>query len=105
MSDLPREAIVYDEDGEPAALLGAGYPVISETERLDALRSTVEARTLPPVEKRVELRRDAGLSQTELAAHLGVTPQAVSLWETGERTPRGELRERYSAALKALTDE
>ena len=33
------------------------------------------------------LRRDKGLKQDELAQQLGVTPQAVSKWETGTADP------------------
>lgn len=32
-------------------------------------------------------RTTLGLSQTELAKRLGVTPQAVCQWESGKRTP------------------
>ena len=38
-------------------------------------------------EKIRELRRSRGLSQSELAEHLGVTGQAVSKWETGSTLP------------------
>jgi len=33
-------------------------------------------------------RRDAGLTQAELAARLGTTQSAVSAWERGRETPR-----------------
>lgn len=32
------------------------------------------------------LRRSTGLSQAQVAERLGVTPQAVSVWETSETT-------------------
>lgn len=32
-------------------------------------------------------RTALGLSQTELAKRIGVTPQAVCQWESGKRTP------------------
>ena len=32
-------------------------------------------------------RTALGLSQTELAERIGVTPQAVCQWESGKRTP------------------
>ncbi|MGI6028668.1 MAG: helix-turn-helix domain-containing protein [Candidatus Heteroscillospira sp.] len=38
-------------------------------------------------EKLLKARREAGLSQEELAARLGVSRQAVSKWETGEARP------------------
>lgn len=41
------------------------------------------------------VREERGLSQKELAARAGVTPEAVSRYESGQRVPRG----RYLAAL------
>lgn len=35
----------------------------------------------------VSLRKDAGLSQQQLADDLNLSRRAVSLWETGRRTP------------------
>jgi transcriptional regulator with XRE-family HTH domain len=35
-----------------------------------------------------ELRRARGGTQFELALAVGVRPQAVSLWESGRRTPQ-----------------
>lgn len=35
-----------------------------------------------------ELREDAGLTQLQLAMHLGVTPSAVYAWESGRNEPR-----------------
>ena len=34
-----------------------------------------------------QLRREKGVTQTELAAHVGVRRAAVANWETGVRTP------------------
>lgn len=45
------------------------------------------------------LRRQKGLSVKELAALIGVTPGAVSQWESGEKKPR---RERLGAIAEAL---
>lgn len=41
-------------------------------------------------ERLIRARKRAGLNQTELARQVGVTPQAVQKWETGENTPRGK---------------
>jgi transcriptional regulator with XRE-family HTH domain len=48
------------------------------------------------------IRESAGMSITELADELGVTPGAVSLWERGRRVPRGEVAERYAQVLRGL---
>ena len=46
-----------------------------------------------------ELRREAGLSQGQIARELGVTGMTVSRWESGQRTPRGELLVAYVELL------
>lgn len=43
--------------------------------------------TLEIANKLVEMRRARGVSQEELAAHLGVSRQAISKWERGEASP------------------
>jgi transcriptional regulator with XRE-family HTH domain len=48
------------------------------------------------------IRRAAGVSLAEAAAVIGVTRQAVSLWENGGRRPRGENLDRYVELLRAL---
>jgi len=49
-----------------------------------------------------ELRKRAGLSQAELAFYCGVTPTAISLWESGKRRPRGEAAHRYAQLIQLL---
>lgn len=44
----------------------------------------------------LQLRREKGISQEELAAQLFVTRQAVSRWETGETIPNSETLKRLS---------
>lgn len=59
-------------------------------------------RALPEPAVRRAIRRAAGVSLADVADVLGVTRQAVSMWELGERTPRGPLLHAYLDALRAL---
>lgn len=65
---------------------------------------TVEAgkRALPTPTMRAALRRSAGFTQEELAGRIGCCRATLVGWEQG-RDPRGALRERYAAALHALS--
>lgn len=74
----------------------------STADRLRARIRVVQA--LPPVEKRVELREQAGLSRADLAAAIGVTAGAVWLWEKGKRQPSGPLLAKYVEALGLLEE-
>ncbi len=49
-----------------------------------------------------QIRVDAGLSQAELGADVGVTYQAISRWEANERVPHGEVAVRYLQVLRQL---
>lgn len=49
-----------------------------------------------------EVRLAAGLSQAEVGGVCGVTAQAVTRWETGERRPCGEPAIRYARLLRRL---
>lgn len=53
----------------------------------------------------LRVRRDAGLSQSEIAGAIGVTPAAVSRWESGARTPRGAAGTRYGELITRLAQE
>jgi transcriptional regulator with XRE-family HTH domain len=46
-----------------------------------------------------ELRLDAGLSQQELAERAGITREAVSMMETGKRSPYPRTMRQLAAAL------
>lgn len=48
------------------------------------------------------VRLAAGLSLGEVARTLGVSPSTILRWETGERSPRGELALRYTDLLDRL---
>ncbi|MFJ8805007.1 helix-turn-helix domain-containing protein [Streptomyces sp. NPDC102490] len=63
------------------------------------------ATPLPPPKARRRLRETAALTQTQLAARVGVTPGTVRAWESGRTTPRGRKREAYAKVLKTLAEE
>lgn len=65
---------------------------------LDALAGNPVAE-LPDLNERVRLRSRFGISQTKLAATLGVTRKTVYAWENGKSEPTGENRERYAEIL------
>ena len=46
-----------------------------------------------------KLRKDHGVTQDTLAAHLGVSPQAVSKWENGSY-PDGDLLPKIADSLR-----
>ena len=50
------------------------------------------------------LRREAGLSQAELAARLGVSPSAMGMYEQGRREPAAELLVALARELGVSTD-
>ncbi|MEH0587396.1 helix-turn-helix transcriptional regulator [Streptomyces sp. B21-106] len=71
----------------------------------EQIRSRLRIRVdLPSPDERRGLREKAGLSQQELADVVGATRQAVGHWETGARTPRGELLARYVEAIRTLRE-
>ncbi|MGW2584520.1 helix-turn-helix domain-containing protein [Streptomyces virginiae] len=75
------------------------------TDTADRIRVRLHVRRcLPPPPERRELRKATGLTQQELADAVGVTRAAVSHWEKGVRTPRGELLDRYVDALVAMKE-
>lgn len=60
-------------------------------------------RTDPGYAQLVRVR--AGLTQAEIGGLLGVDRSAVARWESGERTPQGDLVDRYWAVLDRLAGE
>jgi DNA-binding transcriptional regulator YiaG len=62
------------------------------------------ARRLPPPVIARAIRAEAGVSQQQLAAELGVNRVTVARWELGARVPRGELRIRYTTLLEELAE-
>jgi DNA-binding transcriptional regulator YiaG len=68
------------------------------TERARALRIFAAEPDLPR-----QLRESSRLSQSQIAAGLGVTPQAIAQWESGTRTPSGDLAAKLMAVLIAAS--
>lgn len=64
--------------------------------RAKALRSMPD----PPVRKAI--REAVHVSQSEIARALGVSPQAVQMWEAGARTPRGDNLFAYVTVIEEL---
>lgn len=50
-------------------------------------------------ERLIACREAAGLTQSELARRLSLTPQAVQKWEKGENVPRGKRMEKLASLL------
>jgi len=60
--------------------------------------------SLPPPDQRRAIREAAGASLADVSTPLGVTPQAVRLWELGQRTPRGNHLLDYLDLLNDLKE-
>ncbi|MFZ2241947.1 MAG: helix-turn-helix transcriptional regulator [Gordonia amarae] len=56
------------------------------------------------VDRLVQLRKDKGLSQQDVAGAMGVTQSAVARIESGERDPRLSTLRRYAHAVGALIE-
>lgn len=50
------------------------------------------------------LRKDAGLSQAELASHLGVSASAVGMYEQGRREPSADTLVAIARVFRVSTD-
>lgn len=62
------------------------------------------ARRLPPPAIAKAIRDAADVSQQQLADELHVNRVTIARWESGVRTPRGELRLRYVELLEQLRE-
>jgi len=58
-----------------------------------------------PIGKRIKYeRKAAGLTQSDLAAKIGVAASMIGQWETDARTPKPETLDKIAAALNVSTD-
>jgi len=62
-------------------------------------RDQMAAERRAMIGKLAELRRAAGLSQTDVAARMGTSQSAVARLEAGDGDLRASTLERYAAAL------
>ena len=70
-----------------------------------AMRKSDLSRQRPPLAQRlVELRQQAGLTQTELAAAVGVAVSNIAFWELKGTPPRGEVLPALAKALGVSVD-
>jgi transcriptional regulator with XRE-family HTH domain len=78
---------------------------MTETPHIDSLEGVLllmQARELAASGRGARLRREAGISQNELAGAIGVTGAALCRWENGERRPSGEPALRYARVLQSI---
>ncbi len=76
---------------------------------MDALASAINKakrrQALPAPAARRALRQRLGLSQQDLAKALRVSHPSIARYELGQRTPRGDVLERYLQILHRLAQE
>jgi transcriptional regulator with XRE-family HTH domain len=70
-----------------------------------ALQLTIEGRTAARSGRGKQIRQAAGLSRAEVARLAGVSPAAVSRWESHDRTPRGDTAAAYARALRKVKEQ
>lgn len=88
---------------EPGQLGQLGVdPVELEARLAGPLELADARRRLPPPPLRRVIRLRAGLTQQDLAGAVGTTRATIARWESGTRTPRGELLLAYVAVLELL---
>ena len=64
----------------------------------------IEGRRAASTGRGVRIREAAGISQTELAALVGVTQAAVWRWEARSRVPTTRCAMAYARALRQLAE-
>ena len=69
------------------------------------MRKSDPSRPRPPLAQRlVQLRQEAGLTQTELAQAVGVSVSNIAFWELKGTPPRGEVLPALAKALAVSAD-
>ena len=65
-------------------------------------KATTETVKLPTVKRRIAIRKKAELSQTQLAALVGIAPMTMNRAERGVINLKPENAAKYAAALAKL---
>lgn len=78
---------------------------VTEAAFSDALAVARAKRRLPPPAVRRLIRRQAGVTQQDVAHLLRVSRPTVTRWESGLRSPRGDVLRRYADLLDVLVAE
>jgi transcriptional regulator with XRE-family HTH domain len=68
---------------------------VQQRRKVGALLASGQAR---------RLREQAGLTQGEVGAAVGVRASAVARWESGDRVPHRDRLSRYAALLERLAE-
>lgn len=104
LTDAPAEVVAAEREKVASEGWGAELLAVQAadgqwgTEVVEHIRVPADG-PLPSGENRILLREAVGVSRERLADHLGVTAEEITGWETVQREPDGEDRERYRSAL------
>jgi transcriptional regulator with XRE-family HTH domain len=91
------------------AMQGISFPTTALSEKRSYTPGVMPRKSTkpkPPQGMRLaELRKDAGLSQYELAHYVGVPQANIAFWERSEKPPRSEVLPKMAAALGVSVEE
>lgn len=75
------------------------------TQRVDFIADVAAAKRRPDPAAARETRLELGISQSRVARALGVSPSAISRWETGVSRPRLPVLREYLEILDLMEGE
>ena len=82
--------------------IGGKYIGLYDTVEEAAAAKAEITQQQPVVSVLQSLRKSAGLTQTELAEEIGITPVMLSYWERGRRDPLTTSADRFNRLARAL---
>ena len=82
--------------------IGGRYIGLYDTVEEAAAAKAEITQQQPVVSTLQRLRKSAGLTQTELAEEIGITPVMLSYWERGHRDPLTASADRFNRMARAL---